>query len=106
MRTFPKELGEFRRMVKARGDALRGMPRDELIAAGRQPAETWEVAGRPATVSVIVEDKDDGSLRVVVQGFMPSKWVSAVSSVALDGFYKRPTGAIEPMPDEEFYEFD
>jgi hypothetical protein len=53
-----------------------------------------------------VEPKDDGSLRVVVQGFMPSKWLSLVSSVALDGFYQRPAGTIEPMPDEEFYEFD
>ncbi len=106
MRAFPKELGEFRRLVKARGDVLRTKSRDELIAAGRQPTETWDVEGRPVTVAVIVEPKDDGSLRVVVQGFMRSKWLSGVSSVALDGFYQRPAGAIEPMPDEEFYEFD
>jgi hypothetical protein len=53
-----------------------------------------------------VEPKDDGSLRGVVQGFMPSKWFSFFSSVALDGFYQRPTGVIEPMPEQEFYEFD
>lgn len=93
-------------MVKARGDVLRTKSRDDLIAAGRQSTETWYVEGRPATVDVIVEPKDDGSLRVVVQGFMRSKWLSAFSSVALDGFYQRPAGAIEPMSDEEFHEFD
>jgi len=85
---------------------LRTKSRDELIAAGRLPTETWEVEGRSASVTVIVEPKNDGSLRVVVQGFMRSKWLSALSSVALDGFYRRPTDAIEPMPDKEFYEFD
>jgi hypothetical protein len=106
VRTFPKELGEFRRMVNTHGAVLRTKSRDELIAAGLRPSETWDVAGRPATVTVIVEPKDDGSLRVVVQGFMRSKWLSSLRSVALDGFYHRPSGAIEPMPDGEFYEFD
>ena len=92
-------------MVKARGDLLRSKSRDELLAAGRQPRETWDVDGRPATVGVIVEPRDDGSTRVVVQGFMPSQWLPGFS-VALDGFYQRSTGAIEPMPDEEFYGFD
>jgi len=85
---------------------LRTRSRDELIAEGRQPTETWDVEGRPATVTVIVEPKDDGSLRVVVQGFMPSKWLSSVRRIALDGFYQLPSGAIEPMPDWEFSEFD
>lgn len=91
MRTFPKELGEFRRMVNARGDEVRTMFRQQLIRAGQQLTETWNVAGRPATVSVIVEPMDDGSLRVVVQGFMPAKWFG--KHVALDGFYQRPAGA-------------
>jgi hypothetical protein len=104
MRTFPKELGEFRRMVKARGDELRTMSRQQLIAAGQQLTDTWNVEGRPAAVSVIVEPMDDGSLRVVVQGFMQGKWFG--QHVALDGFYHRPAGAIEPMTNEEFYEFD
>lgn len=93
-------------MVKGRGELLRTKTRNELIAVGQQSAETWNVEGRPATVSTIVEIREDGSLRVVIQGFMQSKWLSALSSVALDGFYQRPAGAIEPMPDEEFYEFD
>lgn len=61
-------------MIKARGDVLRTMSREQLITAGQQLTETWHVEGRPATVSVIVERLDDGSLRVVVQGFMPAKW--------------------------------
>ena len=80
------------------------MSRDALIAAGQQPTEAWHVEGRPTRVAVIVEPKEDGSRRVVVQGFMESTWFPALSSVALDGFYQRPSGAIEPMPDEDFYE--
>lgn len=104
MRTLPKELAEFRRMIKARGDVLRTMSREQLITAGQQLTEAWNVEGRPATVSVVVEPLDDGSLRVVVQGFMPAKWLG--QHVALDGFYHRPAGVIEPMADEEFYDFD
>lgn len=48
----------------------------------------------------------DGSLRVVVQGFMQAKWLPGLKGVALDGFYNRPAGTIEPMPDKEFYGFD
>jgi len=103
MRTL-KELGEFRRMITARGDVLRTMSREHLITAGQQLTEVWNVEGRQATVSVIVKPMDDGSLRVMVQGFMPSKWLG--KHVALDGFYQRPDGAIEPMSDEEFYDFD
>lgn len=106
MRTVPKKLAELRRIVNQRGAALRSLSHDELLAAGQRGTDHIEVQGRPATVSIIVEQRADGSLRVVVQGFMPSRIFSAISSVALDGFYKRPNGAVEPMPDKEFYEFD
>ncbi len=105
VRTFPKELGELRRLVNERGSVLRTKSNEELVEAAGQPPETWDIKGRPATVSVIVEPKDDGSLRVVVQAFMRSKRLSRLSSVALDGFYRRPTGVTEPMPDQEFNEF-
>ena len=59
-------------MVKAHGDIPHSNSRDELIAGGRRPRETGDVQGRPASVGVIVEDSEDGSLRVVVQGFMLS----------------------------------
>ena len=107
MRTFPKELAEFRELVNARGATLRELSSEELVAAAERPTETVVVQGRQATVSIIVQPQSSGSLRVVVQGFMPARiaWLG-VSSVALDGFYKRPDGAVEAMPDEEFYEFD
>lgn len=106
VKTFPARLATFRLMVKTRGDSLRALQREELLAAARAPVETWDVRGRRAVVGIIVQTREDGSLRVVVQGFMPSRWIPGLSSVALDGFYRRPDGSTEPMPDEEFYEFD
>jgi hypothetical protein len=85
---------------------LRPLSHDDLLAVGELATEHIEVHGRPASVTIIVEPKADGSLRVVVQGFMRARLLPFISSVALDGFYKRPNGAVEPMPDKEFYEFD
>ena len=106
MRTFPKQLAELQRRVEAHGQVLRGQSRDELIALGAGVAEQWDVAGRAALVAVIVEPREADSIRVVVQAFMPSKWLPFVSSVALDGFYQLSSGAIGPIPAEEWREFD
>lgn len=63
------------------------------------------VESRPATISIIVQGNADGSLRVVVQGFMKARFVPG-SHVALDGFYKHQDESVTSMPDEEFHEFD
>ncbi len=52
------------------------------------PIEHLTVDSRPATIGIIVEPKADGTLRVVVQGFMNARHVPLVKHVALDGFYK------------------
>ena len=105
MRTFPRELAEFRKVVNERAEVMRTLSRDELLAAGSSPVEQVTVLGRIATVGTIVESRPDGSLRFVLQGFMPARWLPFVSSMALDGFYKKADGTVEPMPDDEFYEF-
>ena len=98
---------EFQRLVDARGAALRALPHEELLAAAYQPTEHVEIRGRGARIGIIVEPRPDGSLRVVVQGFMPvCRLLPGIASVALDGFYKRPDGTVEPMPRDEFCEFD
>jgi len=106
VRTFPKELAEFRRVVEARGAELRLLSSEELLAAQSRPTEHLSVQGRPATIATIVRRKADGSLRVVLQGFMPGRLFRLMTSVALDGFYKRSDGSVEAMRDEEFHEFD
>lgn len=106
MRTFPKELAELRRRVNAFGQALRVRFREDLIALGAGSTEEWDVGGRPATVALVVEPRHDGALRVVVQAFMPSKWLPFVSDVALDGFYQTEGGSTEPIPVDEWREFD
>jgi hypothetical protein len=105
MRTFPRQLAEFRRLIHARGAALRHLSAGELLAAGAGATEHIEVQGRRATISIIVQTAGNGSLRVVVQGCMKARFPLPGSSVALDGFYKLPDGAIVPMPEEEFYGF-
>jgi hypothetical protein len=91
-----------RQSVSERGVALRVLARDELLAAARPSTEHLQIDKRSATIDTIVESRPDGSLRIVVQGFLASR---PGRHVALDGFYKRPDGSVDPMPDEEFYEF-
>ncbi|MSR62028.1 MAG: hypothetical protein EXS08_06250 [Planctomycetes bacterium] len=105
MRTFPKELAEFRRVVEARGAELRGLPLAELWAAADRPTEDLVVQGRPATIRVYVQSRADGSLRVVVQGFMPGRLLRFVTNVALDGFCRRADGGVEELPEDELDKF-
>ena len=71
-----------------------------------QPIEDLQVQGRPATIAIIVESQSDGSILVVVQGFMPGRWLGIWTNVALDGFYKRPDGRVDSAPESELHKFD
>ena len=106
VRTFPGELAAFREMVNARGAELRELGYAALQEQGKAPLEQVTVQGRPATIGVIVSPAADGSIRVVVQGFMKGRWFFSGSNVALDGFYKYPDERIAIMPERELDEFD
>jgi len=105
MRTFPKALATFRKIVCERGEGLRKLTQADLKKVAIEPSEQLIVESRPATIGIIVQPRPDGTLRVVVQGFM-KVWFIPGKHVALDGFYKHPDGTVTTMPDEEFYEFD
>jgi hypothetical protein len=104
MRTFPKSLATFRKIVNERGERLRQLPFEELKRLANEPIEHLTVDSRPATIGTIVQSFPSGGIRVVVQGFMKARFLG--SHVALDGFYKCPDETTAPMSDEEFYEFD
>jgi hypothetical protein len=110
VRTFPKALAVFREIVNERGQKLRQLKFEELRQLIKPlpegPTERLTVDSRPATIGIIVEPKADGTLRVVVQGFMHARHVPLVKHVALDGFYKRSDETFTLMPAVEFYEFD
>jgi len=76
-----------------------------MVAGDEQGGEV-EVQRRRGTIGNIVETMSDGSLRVVVQGFLHFRFMPFGCDVALDGFHKRANGDIEPLADEEYYEFD
>ncbi|MHB8503592.1 MAG: hypothetical protein ACYDHE_21935 [Candidatus Acidiferrales bacterium] len=105
MRTFPKSLATFRKIVNERGERLRKLTQEELKKLAAGPTEHLIVESRPATIGIIVQSKPDGSLRVVIQGFMKARFIPG-KHVALDGFYKHPDETVSTMPNEEFYEFD
>jgi hypothetical protein len=105
MRTFPKSLATFRKIVDERGEQLRRLTFENLKQLAAGPTEHMTVESRPATISIVVQSKPDGTLRVVVRGFMKTRFVPG-KHVALDGFYKHPDGTVTPMLDNEFYEFD
>jgi hypothetical protein len=106
MKTIPRSLVAFREIVNSRGDALRDLSHDEIAKLEDWPVEDIVVDSRPATIATIVQRMPDSSLRVVLQGFMNARLFPALKHVALDGFYKYPDGAVKPMPDDEFYDFD
>jgi hypothetical protein len=105
MRTFPKSLATFRKIVNERGEGLRKLTQDELKKLAAEPTEHLMVESRPATIGIIVQPKPGGTLRVVIQGFMKARFIPG-KHVALDGFYKHPDGTVSTMPSKEFYEFD
>lgn len=105
MRTFPKCLATFRMIVNERGERLRKLSQEELKRIAAEPSEQLMVKSHSATIGVIVQSRPDGTIRVVVQGFMKARFIP-VKHVALDGFYKHPDGSVSTMPNEEFYEFD
>jgi hypothetical protein len=105
MRTFPKSLATFRKIVEERGEQLRKLTQEELKKLAAGPTEQLTVESRPATIGIIVQPTPDGRLRIVVQGFMKARFVPG-KHVALDGFYKHPDGTVSEMPSEEFYQFD
>jgi hypothetical protein len=103
MRTFPKSLTTFRKIVSERGERLRKLSLEEIKKVRDYPSEELVVDSRPATIGIILQPKSDGSFRVVVQGFMKARFIG--KHVAMDGFYKHPDESISAMPDTEFYEF-
>ena len=105
MRTFPKSLATFRKIVSERGEQLRKLTHEELQELADRPTEELIVDSRLATIGIIVQSKPDGTLRVVIQGFMKARFIPG-KHVALDGFYKHPGGTVSTMPNKEFYEFD
>jgi hypothetical protein len=105
VRTFPKSLATFRKIVDERGEQLRKMSQEELERLAAKPCEQLLVDSRPATIGIIVQPRSNGTLRVVIQGFMKARFIPG-KHVALDGFYKHADGSVTTMPNEEFYEFD
>jgi hypothetical protein len=95
----------FRDLVQTRGQSLRSRSLVELQALAGSPTEHVSIGSRKGTISIIIEPQGDGSLRVVVQGFMKT-FVRIGSHVALDGFYKHPDGRVTPMANREFYDYD
>jgi hypothetical protein len=105
MRTFPKSLATFRKIINERSEQLRKLTQDELKKLAQEQPRQLVVDSRPATIGIIVQSKPDGTLRVVIQGFMKARFIPG-KHVALDGFYKHPDGTVSTMPNKEIYEFD
>ena len=106
MRTFPRALATLRELVARRGDRLRTVSFAELRQMSSTSIERVTVDSRAATIATIVEAREDGTLRVVLQGLMKPMLLPIGRHVALDGFYKHPDESVTPMPDQEFHEFE
>ena len=106
MKTIPRSLEMFRKILNARGHELRDLSYHEIEQLQDSPIEHLVIDSRPATIATIVQLMPDASLRVLLQGFMNARLFTILKHVALDGFYKYPDGTVKPLPDNEFYDFD
>lgn len=104
----PKEVGPRRRSHRAQllvekvdehGRMLRGLSFEELRQRS-EPAMSFEIEGRPATIDTDVQTRGS-EVRVVVYGRLEA-WIGV--HVALHAFYKAEDGGMRDMPEEELDE--
>ncbi len=105
MRTFPRALAKFRRIVDERGRRLRQKTFAQLKQLANESSERITVESRSATIETIVLPLASGGLQVVARGFLEHRLMPG-KSVAMDGFCKHPDETITPMTDREFRDFD
>src|SRR6266850_1488044 len=104
MRTFPKSLATFRKIVNERAERLGKLALEELKQLADAPIEHLTAESRPATIGIIVQPLPSGGIRVVLQGFMKARFIPHVKHVALDGFYNYSDKTVASMPEAEFYQ--
>ena len=105
VRTFPRALGAFRKVVEQRGQSLRERTFAELKEVAKEPVERITVEDRSATIGILMFPMPSGALQIVIQGFLSHHFFPG-KSVALDGFYKYPDETVAPMSPEDFWKFD
>ena len=101
MGSYPR----FRREVEARGLFLRQLSTDELLSRVHTPTETLRFGWSTGRISLIIEEREPGLVRVIVQGFLRFPAWSPAARVALDGFYRFADGTVRDVPDDELGDF-
>ncbi len=103
-----KAIEEFQKLVDENGIVLRTKSRSALLRLKDAPIEEVNLQGQAGTIAFIVEEEPEGSLRIVVQGFLDTKLLSSVGikHVALDGFRMNADNSLSSLRDEEYREFD
>ena len=99
--------GDFYELIEERTRPLRSKSRTELLSLGDAQAETVQMEGRNGTIRLIIEEETAGTLRVVMIGYLDTKWFPrfGAKTVAIDGFRVEPDGDISELRDDEFAEF-
>jgi hypothetical protein len=103
---FSKRYAELRRLIDARVHELQALSAEELRALGQQSATRIKVGSYRPYTGVVVNDRPGDDIRVVVWGDMYSHVFPPLGKKVVEGFYKRADGAIAPIPEREFWEFD
>ena len=103
-----KAVELFQEIVNERGDVLRRLTYEQLKRFEDKPVEYVTVEERRGKIAIFVEQGKlpSGGIRVVVQGFLPKRFLPMVWNVALDGFYKYRDETTAPLTREDMWEFD
>ncbi|MDY6994548.1 MAG: hypothetical protein SVR94_18335 [Pseudomonadota bacterium] len=67
---------------------------------------SWSNKGRKADIGVAIENIDENEIRVILQGFLPMKFLSFIKHSFVDGFRKKKDGNVEPVTHEEISYYD
>jgi len=67
---------------------------------------TWSNKKRSGKITVAIENVDENTIRVILQGFLPGRFFSFIKHAFVDGFRKKRDGKVEAVTYEEISYYD
>ena len=93
--------------LRERLETLSRMTHFALCSLPSHTTEEVVIEGRNSRITTYRENLEDGRVQVVVQAYIPrGRWLFFRSAdVLADGFHKRESGGVDPLPDKLRYGF-
>jgi hypothetical protein len=96
----------FRDAFHATLQELRSLSLPQLRASGGLKKEIDLADGRKGKIESAVSAQGPDAVRVIVRGFLPSRWFAQLENECIDGFTKRADGSTVQLDDRELDLYD